>query len=511
MLPRAARSKASPANGAMQIESYRTRLEAFEQTLNSELFRYYSGLKNKLELVPLYSDYSDLFCTESIRDIETALKSEPFESRRRSLEKIWVFLIDQYLDFRTAPLRQEIAQFEAKETVQWEGKEIPFIQVSAHLRRETDALRRRRLHERQVKALGRLEELKEKEVFQLQSAAADLGFQNYIQARERISGIHFETLLTAFEEVLRRLEDKYLERFKVSLEATLGIPWHETGSWDVPHWEERNDRPAVFAERNLRSVVEATIAELGIRPEHADAVSLDLESRQSKQPLPVCVPIRIPQEIKVVMMPGDGSRYYAALLHECGHACHFAWMSPSLAPEHRIVGDRAVTEAYGFLFEHFLQEPDWLARMLSFSKPENFLRYQALHHIALIRRCAGRLRFALTVHGPRSFGEVPRLYSDVMKMYTGLQHTPESWPAGLDDGLASADYLRGWALETMLREYLRTKFGNAWALNGAASGFLKEIWETGFLYSAEELCREIGLGSLEPRVLADQLWEGLQY
>jgi hypothetical protein len=62
----------------------------------------------------------------------------------------------------------------------------------------------------------------------------------------------------------------------------------------------------------------------------------------------------------------------------------------------------------------------------------------------------------------------------------------------------------------MLKEYLRTKFGNAWALNGAASSFLKEIWETGFLYSAEELCREIGLGNLEPQVLTDQLWEGLQ-
>ena len=61
----------------MQIESYRTRLEEFEQILNRELFRYYSGLKNKLELVPLYSDYSDLFCTESIGDVESALKSEP--------------------------------------------------------------------------------------------------------------------------------------------------------------------------------------------------------------------------------------------------------------------------------------------------------------------------------------------------------------------------------------------------------------------------------------------------
>jgi hypothetical protein len=38
MLPQAARFKASPADGAKQIESYRTRLMEFDQTLNRELF-----------------------------------------------------------------------------------------------------------------------------------------------------------------------------------------------------------------------------------------------------------------------------------------------------------------------------------------------------------------------------------------------------------------------------------------------------------------------------------------
>jgi hypothetical protein len=62
----------------------------------------------------------------------------------------------------------------------------------------------------------------------------------------------------------------------------------------------------------------------------------------------------------------------------------------------------------------------------------------------------------------------------------------------------------------MLREYLCTKYGTGWAGSRSASGFLKEIWETGLLYRADELCREIGIGDLDPQVLADKLWEGLR-
>jgi hypothetical protein len=40
---------------------------------------------------------------------------------------------------------------------------------------------------------------------------------------------------------------------------------------------------------------------------------------------------------------------------------------------------------------------------------------------------------------------------------------------------------------------------------------LKEIRGTGLLYRADELCCEIGIGDLEPRVVADRLWEGLQH
>jgi hypothetical protein len=495
----------------MQIESYRTRLEEFEQITNRELYLYRSGQKDRLEIAALFSDYSDVFRRENIREIESALEKESFESRRKSLQKILLFLMDQYFDLRTAPLEEEIANLQADQTLLWEGRKIPVSRAGACLRAEPDAQKRRMLHERHLKSYEEIEQLMQRHFDRMQVSATELGFKNCVEARERITGVQFEKLLNTFEEVLNRLGDKYLERLRVSFEMTLGIAFPATGSWDVARWEEKNEPPGVFSEENLAGVVASAISELGIRPEGSGAVSLDLEARARKQPGACCIPLRIPQEIGVVTTPGNGSRHYAALLHECGHAYSLAWTSPSLPMEHRLLGDRALSECYAFLLENFIQEPEWLARMLRFTKSGDFLRFRALHRIFLLRRCIGKLRFAVSFFRKGSFDDAPQIYSETMTTYTGLQYLPESWPADFEDPFVSADYLRGWALEAMLREYLRTKYGNSWASNRSASRFLKEIWETGFLYRADELCREIGIGDLEPQVLADRLWEGLRY
>jgi hypothetical protein len=505
----AAQFRESPADGVMQIESYRNRLEAFERSLNHELYLWNSGDKNRLELVSLYSDYSDLFCIESIREIESELKSESFDSRRKSLEKIQLFLIDQYLDYKTAPVTEEIQRFASTQTIQWEGRVIPISQVSAKLRWEPNAPRRQQCHERYASALAEGGELKRRKVQQLGCAARDLGFDNYVMARERISGILYEELLAPLEEAMNRLNDKFQERFRLSFETTVGIPFREAGIWDVPHWEEKNDRPDVFRKQDLLRIADLTCAELGIRPKNSEVVFLHLEPAIGKRATPLCIPVRVPQEIKIVMVPEDGSRHYGCLLHEYGHAYHFAWTSPSLPAEHRLLGDRGLCEAYAFLLEHFVQECEWLTRMLLFTKSELFLRFRALFRVYLIRSCIGKLRFTLKLHASESIDDVLQTFPEIMKAYTGLEFAPECWTS--ENGFASADHLRGWIFEAMLREYLRTKYGNAWTSNRSASGFLKEIWETGMLYSADELCNEIGMGSLDPQVLADHLWEGLRY
>jgi hypothetical protein len=495
----------------MRIESYRTRLEEFEHTLNRELYRYYSGQKSSLEILPVYAEYSDLFSVESIREAESELKNTNtvFPSRRRSIERILDFLMDQHIDSGAAPLTQEIATFDTKHTLFWEGSEIPLFKVPAAIKNEPDSIKRRELNGRNASVCNE-SGLMLNRIAHLQSAASRLGFKSYTEIRTRISGIDYSVLLNSLNPILSRLEGLYLERFRVSFEATLGIPFRAAGSWDVPYWLMKKDQEPVFLKQNLLSVLKATVSELGIEPEQSDRIVLDLDQKVLKQSKPFCIPIRIPHEIKISMLPENGSKQYAALLHESGHAHHFAWTSPSLPVEYRIWGDRALSESYAFLLESLILDPQWLARTFSFTKSEEFLRFQFLFRMFLIRRCSGRLCCALRLHEQRSLEAMPQTYAQTMKSYTGLGHQPELWLDDIADGFECADYLRGWILGSMLKEYLRSKYGNAWFWNRSAGRFLKEIWETGQLYRADELCREIGIGDLDLQALADELSKGLR-
>jgi hypothetical protein len=496
----------------MQIESYRERLEEFEENLNRELYRYYSGLKDRLEIVSLYSDYSDIFSPESIREAAAELEntSELFPSRRKSLSKLIGYLTDQCIDLRSAPLIQQVAEFAAKQTLQWEGHEMPCSRVAGHLKNEPDAVSRRKLSEKYATALSQSEELRLESIAQKRSAAIALGYADYVKARERICGVDYSRLLNSIGSALKPLDDSYIEHLRASVETSLGIPFQDAGAWDVARWGEVNDVEQVFPGRNLVPAAEAATSELGLTPERADAITLDVEHRARKRARPFCIPLRIPQEIKIALIPESGSQCYLALLHENGHALHFAWTDPSLPFEHRRWGDRALSESYAFLLEQLIRDRLWLARMFLFTKSSDFLRFQSLLRMFLIRRCLGKLEYAVKLHQQQSLERVPQAYSEIMRTSTGLHHLPESWLDDFSDGFDSADYLRGWVLESMLRDHLRSRFGTSWDTNRAAAGFLKEIWETGQLYTADELSREIGMGDLNPQVLADELAEGMK-
>ena len=99
----------------MQIEEYRVRLERFTELLNREHYLHYSGQKEKLETAGLYSEYSDLFSLDTIHEIRAALEdvAPSFDSRKRSLQKLLGFALDQHLEQSCNLLTEEIAEYES--------------------------------------------------------------------------------------------------------------------------------------------------------------------------------------------------------------------------------------------------------------------------------------------------------------------------------------------------------------------------------------------------------------
>jgi hypothetical protein len=70
-------------------------------------------------------------------------------------------------------------------------------------------------------------------------------------------------------------------------------------------------------------------------------------------------------------------------------------------------------------------------------------------------------------------------------------------------------YLRSWAFEAQLREFLRSEFGNAWFARREAGDLLRELWSLGQGPTADELLRDVTGAKLEMASVAQRVGEGL--
>ncbi len=496
----------------VQIEEFRKNHERFHEDLNRQLLGFHSGRFDAIRIAGVYSDFSDLFSVDTIRELSTQIDQTPdsFPSRRKSLERMRAFAVELHLDASVCRLDQEIAAHTAGKSFVWDGDEIPYPRISSLLRSEPDVTRRRALQRIRTQVTSESEGLCVDRVLRLQAASEKLGYKSYVDALQSCTGVDYETLSATSEILIAATEARYSDTISESFGATLGLALEQADASDVGFWEHANEPRRFFRAALIEPVLRDTIAGLDITPENPDAIGYDLQPRPRKQAGFSCIPVRIPQEIHVIGVRDDGPGIFAALLHEAGHADHFAWTSASLPAELRLTGDRALCEAFGFLFEDFVLNESWLAENVGLLSPGAFLRFQGLLRSYLVRREIAKLRFALTLWKPDGLQDAPERFADMMNRVTGVHHDPRLWTQQACNGLAAADYIRGWTAAAMVQDYFSTRFGTSWHRNRSAGKLLKEIWETGQLYTADELCRELGLGDPDPQILADHLQQGLR-
>ena len=101
---------------------------------------------------------------------------------------------------------------------------------------------------------------------------------------------------------------------------------------------------------------------MGIDPTRRGRVTLDTGEREGKRSRAFCSPVRVPDEVYLVLRPHGGQTDWNTFLHELGHALHFAYMRPDLAFEYRWLGDNSITEGYAMLFDHRMKDTGWLKR-----------------------------------------------------------------------------------------------------------------------------------------------------
>src|SRR5262249_51129831 len=103
-----------------ELDAYRQRIDRFIADLDQEYYDHFAGLKEELELEPIYAEYEDVTSLEQAGRMREAVDGS-FGSR-----ELWRFACEGYLGALTRRHEEEVARLEATLKATVDGEEIPF-------------------------------------------------------------------------------------------------------------------------------------------------------------------------------------------------------------------------------------------------------------------------------------------------------------------------------------------------------------------------------------------------
>jgi hypothetical protein len=496
----------------MDLAAYRASAEAFVGELTGEYYRHYAGLSESYGIERVYDAHPDLFTRAAVEDLRDELATAPSEGDAgRRLSWLLDFATEGYLGQATKELESELARREAGLTLEVGSETIGFRESSLLQMNEPDADRREAIE------LARLQATEEhlgslyREVNQRRQAVSrDLGYANYRELCAVTKGLDLEGLHRQTEAFRQATDADYAPLLDAELRRSIGIGMDELRRSDLPRFFRAPDVDGQFPADSLIESFLDTMSGLGIDVRAQAGVVLDAEPRPNKSPRAFCAPVRSPGEVYLVIAPSGGWDDYGALFHEGGHTEHFAHVDPALPFEFRLLGDNAITECFAFLFQHLVENPEWLARHLGIEDAERIAGHARAQRLVYLRRYTAKLAYELELHADEQpLERLAERYSELLGGALQVRWQPEGFLADVDPGFYCACYLRAWALETHLRRYLHQRHGPAWFDCAAAGEELRALWSAGQRQTPEELLREIGGEQLDFGVLRDDLGLGL--
>jgi hypothetical protein len=476
----------------MDLAEYRARSEAFTIQLGRERHRHFAGLKPTLELDPIYAGFADLFDAAAVEQLRGLADSAPADDRRRAARALLAFCVECRLGAATRSLDTEVARREATGVLELDdGRVLGYRESLLRQANTADAGERARIEAARLRVVTeQLQPLREAAVAGDHATARELGWPSYRAMCETLTGIDYGRLARQATAFLAATQEQFARLLDAGLRASAGVTLADARRSDLPRFFRNVDADRLYPRERLLEVLRATLAGLGIELDRQRAIHVDVEARPRKSPRPFCAPVRVPQEIHLVVAPTGGRDDYVALLHECGHAEHYAWTDPALPFEFRRLGDNSVTEAFAFLFDGLADDATWLAARLGANGANGELAGHArASRLLYIRRYCAKLVFELELHGGGDAGSaaLADAYAERLTSATGLEWPPHTWLTDLDPLLYCASYLRAWALEARLRATLHERFGPAWFEQRAAGEWLKSLWREGQRLDADEL------------------------
>jgi len=484
----------------------------FEEELMREEYAHSAGLKDDINSSAIFDKYPQLFSKKNVVEAKKLFESANGVQDKRKARLLYAFMVGAFVGNKVKEISDEADAFEAKAEVSVGGKNIAYRQVPTLLMNEDDRKKRKQFYLSMDKIKKKLTSYDKKLWKKDYKMIKDLTGLEYVDFCALEKETDYDVLASQLKKFLVDTDELFTKQMAEQF-AHIKVKLSDANPWDFAYLARAKMFDDYFKKERLVPTAEKFWRGLGFDITRQANVKLDIEEREKKVPRAFCMPIRVPEEVVLVIKPHGGQDDFQAFLHESGHTEHFANVNPNLPYELKHMGGHAVSESYAFLCEYLLANPDWLKEFVGMpddaaKRFANFIMQQKLY---FFRRYASKVLYELKLHRndltrlndkfePESgvYKSAAEMYKDILTKATKIKYRKDNYLRDVDSGLYAADYVRAWLFEAMLRKRLEEKFGKEWYKSKDAGQFLKSLWQWGATgKTLDELAKDIGYPSVD--------------
>lgn len=489
---------------AVKLKTYSEQLERFHAQLEEAEFKQLTGQEQGAGLAAIYAGHASLFSRESLDALADLAASD--DDAGRQARELYRYALGKHLAAAVAPLTEQLEIAEARAVVVWRGERIPYRQVWNRAAEIANRTERNALAASYTEAVEALNAIREERQAATAEAIHDLGYVDVPDMVGRTAGFDVQALASEMLAFLADSETVYFAALRRNL-AEIDIEQGDASEIDLAYVLRGVQWDRWFPAHRVVEALSATLAGMGIDLARQHNLTLDLDPRPTKSPRAFCATVEVPGDVRLSIQPRGGWDDYAALLHEAGHAEHFAHVAASVPVAYRLLGDDSLTEGYAFLFERLIGDPAWLRGILGVPEADAvaLADFSAFWYLHAVRSVAAQLVYELYLHGTDDTALARAQYSGTLGLMLGVRVAPEGYLAYVDDGLYVARYARAVMVEGSLSARLRASHGESWWTSAAAGETLRGSWSRGQEWDAERVVAHLGYDHLDWRPVLRQI------
>lgn len=487
----------------MQLEKLRSRVESFSEELSRIYYLQGAGLGSNINIDGIYGKFPALFTDENQLMLEKQLNEAVSDDDKNRLRKFLEAFSCERISETNKALNDKLFSIENSK-IDLEGSAIPYRSLMVLMYNEQDKSKKRVIRKKLDEFTAeKLNPVHEKIFINEHEQLSRFGYKNKIEMFIFFTGIDLYSLNAQMQIFLAETEEIYVNTLQKLASKKLNCNLSDIDRDDLNNLVRVHEYDTLFPKDDMIKTITSFTQAVGLEIGAGSKIKYDLEARDNKSFRAFCSPVKIPDEIYLVINPMGGVENYSAFLHELGHAMHYAGISKTLPFEYKWYGDNSVTEAYAMTFDHLISNENWLVEFMGkeFSGNTAYFKHRAFNELVMLRGFAAKLDYEIKMNESKNLHAAPGYYRDILGNAMKVKYSGEMYLTSIDPYFYVARYIRAFMLRANLHAYLSESYGKNWFKSMKTGEFLKELWSTGQKHSADEISKMLGRKlSMQPLV-----------